>query len=68
MAEETECLWLQKGTEPTLENHTVLFPGADGIEVIFLPYQVAPYAAGSSEVLISYADLEGILSPKLFGP
>ncbi len=59
--------WLREGTAPKLENYGLLFPGPEGLTVTFAPYSVAPYAAGIQEVLIPYAELAGLLDPKLFG-
>ena len=59
--------WLREGTAPKLENFSLLFPGPDGLTVTFAPYSVAPYAAGTQEVLIPYKDLAGVLNPEVFG-
>lgn len=59
--------WLQRGTAPERANYQHLMPGADGLTVIFPPYQVAPYAAGPQEVLVPWTDLTGLLNPALFG-
>jgi hypothetical protein len=59
--------WLREGTAPKLENFSLLFPGPDGLTVTFAPYSVAPYAAGTQEVLIPYTDLAGLLNPRFFG-
>ena len=46
--------WALKGTEPSWENFSIVYPiNADGtarFEVIFPSYQVAPYAAGTPTV------------------
>ncbi|MBK1719377.1 RsiV family protein [Thiocystis violacea] len=60
--------WLRAGTEARPENYRLLYPGPDGLTVVFPPYAVAPYAAGPQEVLIPYSRLAGILDPALFAP
>lgn len=58
--------WLTSGTEPKAENYQLLYPGPEGLTVIFPPYAVAPYAAGPQEVLIPYSHLADVLDPVLF--
>jgi hypothetical protein len=58
--------WLNRGTAPDIENYQLLMPGADGLTVIFPPYQVAPYAAGVQEVLVPWTELRGLLNPAFF--
>lgn len=60
-------VWLRGGTEPKAESYRLLFPGPDGLRVIFPPYSVAPYAVGIQEVLIPYPELVGVLDRRLFG-
>jgi hypothetical protein len=62
----TDRDWLDRGTAPDPINYQLLYPGPDGLTITFLPYWVAPYAAGIQEVLIPYADLDGLLNPRLF--
>lgn len=38
----------------------------EGLGIYFSPYDIAPYAAGTIEVTIPYADLAGILKPDFF--
>jgi hypothetical protein len=64
--------WLHAGTESKQENYHLLYPGPDGLRVIFppyavAPYAVAPYAVGVQEILIPYRDLSEVLNPDLFG-
>ncbi|MCA9792749.1 MAG: DUF3298 and DUF4163 domain-containing protein [Candidatus Eremiobacteraeota bacterium] len=58
--------WLRRGSAPEAANYQVLYPQADGLLVVFPPYQVDSYAAGPQEVVIPYAKLADILNPKLF--
>ncbi len=55
--------WIITGTEPKAENFTVVFPTAQGIRVVFPPYQVAAYASGSPEVLVPYSELSRLARP-----
>ena len=38
--------------------------GDDGLNIVFDPYQIAPYAAGSIEVSVPYSKLGGIIRPE----
>ena len=38
-------------------------PGKDAVEILFDPYSVAPYAAGSHEWTVSYRELTTLLKP-----
>ena len=53
--------WALKGTEPSWENFSIIYPskldGPARFEVIFPSYQVAPYAAGTPTVTISWETL-----------
>jgi len=49
------------GTAPIAENFKLVGLTNNGISIIFNPYQVAPYARGSIEVVIPYS----VVSPKL---
>jgi len=52
---------LNLGTEAREENFENFTLGAEGMTFFFPPYQVAPYAAGPQEVLVSWEELDGIL-------
>jgi hypothetical protein len=51
------------GANPTPENYRNWNVTADGLLITFDPYQVAAYAAGPQDVIISYAELATILNP-----
>ncbi|MGE0489470.1 MAG: META domain-containing protein [Vulcanimicrobiota bacterium] len=57
--------WVLRGTLPTTDNLTLTWAEQDGVHVIFPPYQVAPYVAGTSEVTVAYIALSGLLSERL---
>lgn len=53
--------WLKTGAGPKAENFTSWNIKKKGILITFDPYQVASYAAGPQEVLITYDELRSIL-------
>ncbi len=53
------------GTAPTKENFRSVAIAKKGIIVIFDPYQVAPYARGTQEVVIPINDVHELLSPRV---
>lgn len=57
--------WVLRGTLPTADNLALTWAEQDGVHVIFAPYQVAPYVAGSSEITVAYIALAGLLSERL---
>lgn len=52
-----------EGTKPTKENFSHILPIKDGLVIYFDEYQVAPYAAGSQQVVIPYTKLKDIINP-----
>lgn len=58
--------WLAEGTAAKPENFSVLWPGEQGLVVVFPPYQVAPYAAGPVQVILPYEQLGKLLSDRFF--
>jgi hypothetical protein len=53
--------WLQTGAGPDAENFKTVYLTDAGLVIIFSAYQVAPYVAGTSEVLVPYRTLQGVL-------
>ena len=53
--------WIQRGTTPTANNFSVVFPTQKGLLIRFPPYQVAAYASGMQEVMVSYGALATVL-------
>lgn len=53
--------WLLDGAGPVEQNFQQFYLSDAGLVIIFPPYQVAAYAAGTSEVLIPYEALSGKL-------
>lgn len=55
--------WIQRGTAPTADNFSVVFPTRKGLLIRFPPYQVAAFASGMQEVLVPYSALATVLDP-----
>jgi hypothetical protein len=62
----TDADWVSKGTEARQENFQLLWPGEEGLHLLFSPYQVAPYSSGAIEIVIPYEKLHGVLSDRFF--
>jgi hypothetical protein len=52
-----------EGLEPKLENFENWNLTENGLRLSFYPSQVAPYAAGPQEVLISYTEIRPLINP-----
>jgi len=61
-----DTLQFPEGAAPTAGNYQNWVVTAQGIEITFNEYQVAPYAAGPQDVLVPYSQLYGKL--ELSGP
>ena len=57
---DAEDDWMLEGTQPKPENFPLVVPGEKGVEVIFNSYQVAPYAAGTPSVELSWDVAKGL--------
>ena len=53
----------EDGALPKLENYRVWNIGADGLQITFDPYAVAPYAAGPQKVIIPFDKMSDVLNP-----
>lgn len=53
------------GTEPTVENFSVVGVTKDGLLVVFSPYQVAPYARGTIQIPVPLSDINIELSERV---
>lgn len=62
----TDAKWVAEGASAKAENFLLVWPGEDGVYVLFPPYQVAPYSSGSPQIMIPYAKLQGLLSDRFF--
>jgi hypothetical protein len=56
--------WHAEGTAPKASNYRLAMPEANGIRVMFAPYQIAPYAAGTIEVMVPYQRLRKHIDPR----
>lgn len=52
------------GADPTPENYRNWNITPDGVLITFDTYQVAPGAAGPQQVLVPYAELQGLIDPQ----
>jgi len=52
-------MWLDEGLMPTYDNFEQFIIHDDGIEFIFLPYQIAPYGAGIQRYTVPFEVLPG---------
>ncbi len=53
------------GTEPTVENFSVVGITKEGLLAVFTPYQVAPYARGTIQIPIPLQDIDVELSARV---
>lgn len=51
------------GTEPTRQNFKRFVLTDEGVAFFFMPYQVAPYAAGEQVVTIPWTDMSDFIAP-----
>jgi len=56
---------IQEGAGPDPENYQNIFLTKDGLLIVFDPYQVAPYAAGTIEVTVPYSEIAGAMNPNV---
>ncbi|MCL5773768.1 MAG: DUF3298 and DUF4163 domain-containing protein [Firmicutes bacterium] len=54
---------IKEGASAKEENYKNFYLNSNGIIIIFLPYQVAGYAAGTKEVFIPYKKFKNIIDP-----
>lgn len=57
--------WISTGTEPTAENFSAFMVRPEGLEIIFAPYQIGPWALGEQRLTIPWGRLEQWLIPEL---
>lgn len=55
--------WIRSGAAPQAANFAAFVWQPDVLELIFPPYQVAPYAAGDQTVRIPLSELAGVIRP-----
>lgn len=57
--------WISSGTEPTEENFSAFMVRPEGLEIIFAPYQIGPWALGEQRLTIPWSRLAQWLTPEL---
>jgi hypothetical protein len=63
LGEMADAAWIAEGAGPSAQNFSRWALVADGLLVLFDPYQVAPYAAGPQAVTIPRAALADVTNP-----
>lgn len=53
--------WVNRGTEYENSNYEHFYLNGNGLNIIFVPYQIASWADGEIKITIPYYKLEGIL-------
>jgi hypothetical protein len=59
--------WIKDGAAATAENYQSFIISDEGVTFVFDPYQVAPYAAGTQNILVPFAVFKPLANPELFG-
>jgi hypothetical protein len=59
----TDDEWIRNGAGPKAENYQSWNITPEGLQITFDAYQVAAYAAGPQEVVVSYSVLKPIIKP-----
>ncbi len=54
--------WIHRGTESWADFRAFVF-GGEGIEILFAPYHVAPYASGPQFARVDYRDVYDLVKP-----
>ena len=60
---DVDAAWIEEGAGPVPDNFASWSLTREGIRIVFDPYQVAPYAAGPSEVLVRWSAIEPLVDP-----
>ncbi len=58
--------WIRGGAGESLDNFRRFVIAENSFIFYFPPYQVAPYAAGESQVIVPFSELKDVLSPSIF--
>ena len=54
-------LWVKRGTDPTIDNYRHFNFKDEGLEILFPPYQIAPWAYGEIKITIPYEEINDLL-------
>ena len=61
--DESSQAIVDEGLKPSAEKFNNFIPEANGLHIVFEPYQVGPYAMGAPEIVVPWSDLQDELSP-----
>ncbi len=50
--------WIEEGTRPNIENYMNWYLTKDGLNIIFTPYQIAPWSAGEIRIVAPYSQIQ----------
>ena len=64
LGDYTNEKWIETGTEPIPENFSAFLIRPEGLELIFAPYQVGPWALGEQRITLPWLYLAGYLNPE----
>ncbi len=62
----SDAKWIKEGAGADPKNYQNFSIGDTGITFIFDPYQVAPYAAGTQNILVPFSVFKSAANPELF--
>lgn len=64
LGDYTDEKWIDAGTEPTADNFSAFLVRPEGLELIFVPYQIGPWVLGEQRITIPWLHLKGYLTPE----
>ncbi len=53
--------WVRKGIAPNTANYSHFNLNEEGLEILFVPYQIAPWSSGEIKIIIPYDELNELL-------
>lgn len=62
----SDASWIAEGAAASAENYQTFVISDTGVTFVFDPYQVAPYAAGTQNILVPLSVFKGIANPAIF--
>ena len=65
LGDYADAQWIEAGTEPVADNFSAYLVRPEGLEIIFAPYQVGPWALGEQRITIPWLYLAEYLTPKV---
>lgn len=64
IGKDYDMTFIQDGTTPEDKNFSAFFPDNKNLDILFPPYQVAPYSDGPQTLQIPRSELSSILKPE----